>query len=285
LQLMRKSLDGTRAMWPFGKQRPKDDSALEHAPGPSPWYLRRPGTEIRSGSVTLHWRDADEKAPFTGKMCLVGPDGGNLAVLDFGCYVQQLPSGTVILWHHERADAVNDKLRNPRIHFIALDPTLLTPIGDLTTACESLAARHLGVYVPSGTVAETWVSAALPAGSYHPVFPDVMREADELLVLAVPELDQLALYVINAAHGRIEVHPQDWFNQANLDYGYQWVTRVAREPTTGRIQGEGFRIDPFVLDATHRRLARAAPSDVAAKEASVCAGAGLEPAADAQAVR
>ena len=108
----------------------------------------------------------------------------------------------------------------------------------------------------SGILAETEVPAALTAGSHSHFFPEVMREAGELLVLAVPELDQVALYVINAAHGRIEVYPQDWFNQANLDYGYQWVTRIARDPTTGRIHGEGIRIDPFVLDATFRRLGK-----------------------------
>jgi hypothetical protein len=107
-----------------------------------------------------------------------------------------------------------------------------------------------------GILAETRVSAALPAGTYDHVFPDVMQEAAELLVLAVPELDRLALYVIHPSHGRIEVYPQDWFNQAKLDYGYQWVTRVVREPSTGQIQGDGIRIDPFVLDATYRRLAR-----------------------------
>jgi hypothetical protein len=204
----------------------------------------------------LSWHDAGQQVPFVGKMCLVSPEGENLAVVDFQCYVQQLPSGTVILWHHERDDAVDAKLMNPRIRFVVFDPALLTPIADLRLACESLDARHDAVYVLSGAVAETRVSAALPAGSYNHDFPEVMGEATELLVLAVPEFDQLALYVITPAHGRIEVYPQDWFNQAKLDYDYQWVTRVARVPTTGRIQGEGFRIDPFVLDATHRRLAR-----------------------------
>jgi hypothetical protein len=100
----------------------KDAFVLEHSPGPSPWYLRRPGTELRSGSATLRWRDAGEKVPFVGKMCLVDADGGNLAVLDFGCYVRQVPSGTVILWHHEWDNALNGKLTNPRIQFVALDP-------------------------------------------------------------------------------------------------------------------------------------------------------------------
>jgi hypothetical protein len=189
-------------------------------------------------------------------MCLVSPAGESLAILGFGCYVQQLPSGKVILWHHERGKAVEAKLVNPRIRFVAFDPRLLTPVADLKAACESLDARHDDVYLPSGVVAETRLAATLEAGAYDHVFPEVMREAAELLVLASPELDQLALYVINPAHGRIEVYPQDWFNQAKLDYAYQWVTRVARDPTTGRIHGEGVRIDPFVLDATYRRLAR-----------------------------
>jgi hypothetical protein len=243
-------------MWQFGKRRNKNIPIPERTPGPSPWYLRRPGTEIRRGSATLHWRDAGEQAPFVGKMCLVGAGSENLAVLGFGCYVHQLPSGKVILWHHERSDALDAKVTTSRIRFVALEPTLLTPIADLKVACESLGARHDGVYIPSGVVAETRLSAALPAGSHRHDFPDVMREAAELLVLAVPELDQLALYVINPPEGRIEVYPQDWFNQGRLDYAYQWVTRVAREPTTGCIQGDGIRIDPFMLDATHRRLAR-----------------------------
>src|SRR5215211_908243 len=103
-------------MWPFRKQRRESAPVLEHSPGPSPWYLRRPGTEIRRGSVTLGWRDAGEKAPFTGKMCLVDPDGAGIAVLDFGCYVQQLPSGVVLLWYHAWDEGVDNGLTNPRIH-------------------------------------------------------------------------------------------------------------------------------------------------------------------------
>ena len=188
-------------------------------------------------------------------MCLVGPDDASLAVLDFQCYVQQLPSGVVILWHHAWDEGADDKLTNPRIRFVAFDPILLTPIADLKAVCESMAPGHGGAYLQSGILAETWVSAALPAGSHTHVFPDVMKEAAEILVLAAPELDRLALYVVNPAAGGIEVYPQDWFNQGNLDYAYQWVTRVARVPATGRIRGEGIRIRPFVLDASYRRLA------------------------------
>ena len=180
-------------MWPFRRQHHDTASALDHSPGPSPWYLRRPGTGIRSGSATLGWRDAGEKAPFVGKMCLVGPDDASLAVVDFQCYVRQLPSGVVILWHHAWDEGADDKLTNSRIRFVAFDPILLTPIADLKAVCESMAPGHGGAYFQSGILAETWVSAALPAGSHNHVFPDVMKEAAEILVLAAPELDRVAL--------------------------------------------------------------------------------------------
>ena len=241
-------------MWPFRRRQPESAPVLEHSPGPSPWYLRRPGTELRRGSSTLHWRPAGDTAPFNGKTCLVDSSGATLAVLDFQCYVQQLPSGVVLLWHHEWDYKLDGRLENPRIHLLALDPVLLSPVGDLQEVCDRLDDTHAGVYIHTGILAETRVSAALAAGSYDHGFPEVMQEAAEILILAAPELDQLALYVVDTAKGVIGVYPQDWFNRAELDYAYQWVTRVAREPGTGRICGEGFRIDPFVLDAGLRRL-------------------------------
>ena len=222
--------------------------------GSEPLVSPAPGTELRRGSSALHWRPAGDTAPFTGKTCLVDSTGATLAVLDFGCYVQQLPSGVVLLWHHEWERTLEGKLEHPRIRLLALDPALLTPVGDLKAVCDGLDDTHDSVYIHSGMVAETRFSAALPAGSYDHGFPEVMREAAEVLILAAPELDRLALYVVDTAKGVIGVYPQDWFNRANLDYAYQWVTRVAREPATGRIRGEGFRIDPFVLDASLRRL-------------------------------
>ena len=92
-------------------------------------------------------------------------------------------------------------------------------------------------------------------------FPDQLRHIEELLILchssaveASPtwEDNNLALLVARPSAGTYELFPQDWFNSANLDYSYQWVTRVARDPRTDRIHGDGIRISPFVLDDTLR---------------------------------
>jgi hypothetical protein len=68
----------------------------------------------------------------------------------------------------------------------------------------------------------------------------------------VADSSNLALLVARPADGSYEHFPQDWFNHGGLDYTYQGVTRVARDPATGRIHGEGVRIDTFVLDDTLR---------------------------------
>jgi hypothetical protein len=96
-------------------------------------------------------------------------------------------------------------------------------------------------------------------------FPEATRRLDELLILCAsslagpypgPERSDLALLLARPREGTARILPQDWFNAGGYDYGYQWVTRVARDPRTGRIHGDGIRIGPFVLDASLRRLAR-----------------------------
>ena len=41
--------------------------------------------------------------------------------------------------------------------------------------------------------------------------------------------------------------PQTWFTAGKYDIGYQWITRVTRDPATGRILGGGIRIGNFEL--------------------------------------
>jgi len=95
-------------------------------------------------------------------------------------------------------------------------------------------------------------------------FADSVRGIEEVLILchssAIRTPDSghsnLALAVVRPNKSTYKLYPQDWFNDAGFDHGYQWVTRVVRNPSTGQIHGEGIRIGPFVLDASLNRLAR-----------------------------
>jgi len=53
---------------------------------------------------------------------------------------------------------------------------------------------------------------------------------------------------IDAAKRTILVLPQRWWNETDVDFGYQWITRVSREPLSGLIVGDGIRIRSIVPD-------------------------------------
>ena len=53
--------------------------------------------------------------------------------------------------------------------------------------------------------------------------------------------------------GMINCYIQDWFNNADIDGGYQWITRAVKD-NDGYINGQGMRISDFVLDETGSQL-------------------------------
>ncbi len=57
-----------------------------------------------------------------------------------------------------------------------------------------------------------------------------------------------AIWVMKPSENMIEVLPMDWWNHGDYDYGYEWASKIARDPKTGNVVGEGVRILPFLLD-------------------------------------
>jgi hypothetical protein len=190
-------------------------------------------------------------------MLLTG-NHGPVLILDFHNYVLPLDSDTLLVWHQ---CAVGTGTTAPVFLRIFRLPDLRPLEGDLEHLCASM--RRIGA--PFLTSAAPHSECPIPTtavGQQLPLdFPDQLRHIGEILMLchssaivdsAAWDRSNLALLVARPREGRYELFPQDWFNNANLDYGYQWVTRVARDPRTGQIHGEGIRIDPFVLDRTLR---------------------------------
>jgi hypothetical protein len=82
----------------------------------------------------------------------------------------------------------------------------------------------------------------------------------EVLLLAVgpaPREAATSIYVWHPAAGTIDVIPLSWFREDTNDLGYEWITRVVRDPKTGNFLGDGIRMAPFELDG-HGRLLRTA---------------------------
>ena len=147
-------------------------------------------------------------------------------------------------------------------HSQVFRPVDLPPLeGKLEMLCEAMRREKAPLVVARPPVCEFAIPTTVESERRELVFPEPLRNIEELLILCHSsgveespsgEHSDLALLVAHPADGAYELFPQDWFNSAGLDYLYQWVTRVARDPRTRRIHGEGIRIRSFVLDDTLR---------------------------------
>jgi hypothetical protein len=102
------------------------------------------------------------------------------------------------------------------------------------------------------------IPAELPAGRASGRFiAKAASTLGEVLLLADgPSRSHAAssIYAWTPATGTVDVMPQTWFNEGTADLGYEWITRVRRDPRTRHILGDGMRIPPFELDERGRWL-------------------------------
>lgn len=239
-------------MWPFRKQR----SIFDGIPGPSPWYLRA-GEPSVPGFL---WSSAGESSNTSGATVLSG-QSGPLLVLDFHNYVSLLGPGEFLIWHQRHVE----KGPTPPVELRVIKPATLKPLnGNLEEICQAMRQRKDTLVYDGAAICHLAIPTTLAEEPQVMSFPAPLRHLDELLILCHSsgveshpswERSNLALMVVCPSVGTFQLHPQDWFNSAQLDYGYQWVTRVARNAVTGRVHGEGIRINPFVLDDSLRRTA------------------------------
>ena len=128
-----------------------------------------------------------------------------------------------------------------------------------------MRTEQLSVLTQGGLLFECSLPTVIIDEQIEVSFAEQLKQSQEFLILCSSSAilpgpqsghGNLALMVANPVQGSIRLYPQDSFNDGQEDLGYQWVTRVAREPRTGRIWGDGIRINPFILDDTLRKLAR-----------------------------
>ena len=227
---------------------------LGQAPGPSPWYLRWTPPAVHGFS----WIDGAASKQAVGAFVLSG-SAGSVLILDFHNYVLPLDRDTLLVWHQRAGES---GLTPPVVLRVFFLPDLLPLQGALEDLCASMRNAQSPFRSASPPVCEFPLPTTV-AGVRQPLtFPDQLRQVPELLILcassgAEPRVtgdrNNLGLLVASPRDGWFQIHPQDWFNRGGFDYSYEWVTRVARDPRTGRIHGEGIRIQPFVLDETLRK--------------------------------
>ena len=228
-----------------------DSQPLRLAIGPSPWAFG--GRSIVISGVTYRFRETapgDNKLP--GMTSLQDANGTTLVVLGFYCYARILDDGTVLLWRESGEKAER------RIIFDCFRLSDLRPVSDpLATASEILEKKLGSAPLPES---QHWeFSPRLEAGIHSLSVPHDWSRFEETLVLSDYadadgyEKEARAIFVFNWSKRQVEVFPQDWFNTGDYDFGYQWITRVARR-SDGSIVGDGIRLGSFELDETNRRV-------------------------------
>lgn len=108
------------------------------------------------------------------------------------------------------------------------------------------------IYAATAPIADFEFDGMLPQGTHPVQFPEEFHEIDEMyLVSSYPakskEEPHAAIYVAYPRAGLVEVLPQRWFTATDFEVGYQWISRVTRDPATHRLVGEGVRIGGFEL--------------------------------------
>ncbi len=224
-------------------------------PGPSPWYLYR--RAIRTPIGVFRWNAIQGNPIAVGVSFLTNPAGKAILFLDFQCYTKPLPDNRLLVWHNREGQADSDPFST--VEFQLLDLCALAPAKDRFRAAEELRSARESVSYRGVPVARMSYATYLSPGTHSlEEVPTDFASLGEILVLAnhapreqttnVPSPPSLAILAFDFNAKSVTVMPQDWYNRGSYDFGYEWVTRVARHPGTGHIFGEGIRLGFFRLD-------------------------------------
>jgi hypothetical protein len=207
----------------------------------------------------LRWVEAGRSELTAGKMLLREPGGSVLVILGFQCYVRPLGEHRFVVWYDDHSQ---DAFGVGWIRLAIFDADQLRPIAEPDAAVKEMALRGARIFHKAGEVACASVLAHEEPGQHPLELPKPFDEIDEILILAhtgwTSGADQtsVALFILRPRDHMLEIYPQDWFNHGKYDFGYQWITRVVRDPANGRIVGDGIRIGAFELDRSNRQLKR-----------------------------
>jgi len=159
------------------------------------------------------------------------------------------------VWY-EHGREQDSTISPPRINLVILSLDRLRPYRDATGPAQNLRDQKAKVAYEGGAPSVFEARTNVGAGVYPISAPEPFLGLPEILVLAdcgaeasnhVDTMSQ-AIFAFDFKGGQVTVLPQRWFNEGSYDFGYQWITRVQREPASGRIVGEGIRLGNFRLD-------------------------------------
>jgi hypothetical protein len=220
--------------------------------GPARWYWQTFPAVTGTTGQRYVWSEHGASGPNAHTVALgpeVRPDRLRLAVNTY-VRVFPIPPAQFGLWYR----------LNGTIRILGFDPERLADFAFSELPEEFQATRRLQYYARGEPEFQWELKPDLPEGVHHLDLPAGLASVTELLVIAncppaspadwTPTEDEPAdvILAVQPAQSQVQVFPQKWFTGKQFDLGYQWITRVARDPETGRFIGDGMRIGPFALD-------------------------------------
>jgi hypothetical protein len=205
------------------------------------------------------WTHHGEEGPIGYLVTLNPRQEPNRTVLALNTYCRPFPVGSSRLgiWCPE-SPAV--QLGNPYIRVLCFDPEQLEPF-HLEDVAGWFKQSNERIYSATAPLAEFEISSALAGGTHPIAVPAEFHEVEEVLMISsyptsAKNDPACAIFIVYPHSGLVEVLPQKWYTANQFGIGYQWITRVARDPVTQRLIGGGIRMKNFELTEDGRDLAR-----------------------------
>jgi hypothetical protein len=217
--------------------------AIKRSPGPAPWYLSQPASDLSSPKLGLKW----ERDPKAGPSLLKDDKGRIYAAVSIYTYVWRISPTQFLVW---RVDAPTTDSTRGMACIELYDIDKLSPLTNLIDplAMEAEAKYFVATAKPRASLQ---VPRNLPMGDTQLSFPSEFHTCDQFFVLVSDpgwNTAHVHLWIVDPRTEFVKVVSQTWFAEGPYDFGYQWITRIAREPASGNIVGDGIRIKGFVLN-------------------------------------
>jgi hypothetical protein len=219
---------------------------IDKLTGPAPWYWKS-FPQIQG----LEWTYHGDQGPLALLVTLNEPGRRNDPRLALNTYSTPfpLPDGRLGVWCPEGRGM---------IRIVAFDPGKLKafPMEEIVGWFKNSGDRMYATVEP---VADFEFSAELAEGTHEVQVPQAFHGLEELGLIAARRAGSTdepgcAVFVLYPHAGLVQVLPQPWFNSTRFDVGKQWIARIARDPVTHRIIGDGFRIPGFCLTDDGQQL-------------------------------
>lgn len=219
---------------------------LKRTPGPTHWFTHEYPTFDGPAGLTLRWV---KTGTYTWGTALVpeGQETPRYLGLGFYCYVAKAASDRLLLWRH--VGLQRRPLRWDSLRMSLFDTAELAPIGGFPDDEKGDPVRYTTGLITTADLPTDW-----ERGRHSFEFPEVFKAIPETIMLVSvyrqPGGLEQAVYFARPAEDVVDVVALDWWNKGDYDFGYQWITKLGREPGTGKLFGTGFRIKPFVMEET-----------------------------------